>query len=58
MDVYLSTKIQVSESSQVGEARRVASVLAEKAGLSENRRTEVGIVVTELATNLVQHTTE
>jgi anti-sigma regulatory factor (Ser/Thr protein kinase) len=56
MEAILSTRIYVSEVSQVGEARRAASVLAEKAGLSENRRGEVGIVVTELGTNLVQHT--
>jgi anti-sigma regulatory factor (Ser/Thr protein kinase) len=47
--------ISVVESSQVGEARRVANVLAERLGFDQTVRAEIAIVVTELATNLVRH---
>jgi anti-sigma regulatory factor (Ser/Thr protein kinase) len=47
--------IPVVESSQVGEARRAATVLADRLGFDETARGEVAIVVTELATNLVRH---
>ncbi|WP_261352940.1 ATP-binding SpoIIE family protein phosphatase [Telmatocola sphagniphila] len=45
----------INESSQVGEARRMASRIAEQAGFGENDRGKVAIVATELATNLVKH---
>jgi anti-sigma regulatory factor (Ser/Thr protein kinase) len=45
----------VVESSQVGEARRAAVVMAEHLGFNDTARGEVAIVVTELATNLVRH---
>ena len=41
--------------SQVGDARRTATALAARVGLDESRRSDVGIVVTELGTNLVRH---
>lgn len=47
--------VPVVEVSQVGEARRAAVKLAEAAGLSEVRRAEVGIVASELATNLARY---
>jgi anti-sigma regulatory factor (Ser/Thr protein kinase) len=50
-----SARIAVTETSQVGEARRVATAMAERAGFNETRRGEVAIVVTEAARNLVQH---
>lgn len=56
MDNTKSVLIPVTEASQVGEARRVASAMADKIGFSENKRGEVGIIVTEAAGNLVQHT--
>ena len=49
------SRVRVSESSQVGEARRAAAKLAEQAGLGETDRGKVAIVVTELANNLVRH---
>jgi anti-sigma regulatory factor (Ser/Thr protein kinase) len=49
------TRIRVTETTQVGEARRTASQLAERAGLGETDRGRVAIVVTELANNLVRH---
>jgi anti-sigma regulatory factor (Ser/Thr protein kinase) len=41
--------------SQVGDARRTAVSLAMLLGFDEGRRNDVGIVVTELGTNLVRH---
>jgi anti-sigma regulatory factor (Ser/Thr protein kinase) len=46
---------EVAESSRVGEARRAAMALARELGLGETEAAEVGIVVTEAATNLVKH---
>lgn len=47
--------LSISESSQVGEARRLALALANRLGFDETERGKVGIVVTEIANNLVQH---
>lgn len=47
--------LSISESSQVGEARRLALKLASRLGFGETERGKVGIVVTEVANNLVQH---
>ena len=47
--------VKVSESSQVGEARRVCVDAARRAGLDETGAGQVAIVATELATNLVKH---
>ena len=47
--------IAVSEASQAGEARRVATRMAEAIGFDEQARGEVAIVATELATNLARH---
>jgi anti-sigma regulatory factor (Ser/Thr protein kinase) len=48
-------RIAVSEASQAGEARRVATRMAEAIGFDEQARGEVAIVATELATNLARH---
>jgi anti-sigma regulatory factor (Ser/Thr protein kinase) len=45
----------VEESSQTGEARRVARGLAQDCGFDEIRTEEVAIVVTEVCTNLLKH---
>lgn len=50
-----STAVPLDDRSRVGEARRVASSVAAEAGLSEAARSDVGIVVTELATNVLRH---
>ncbi len=50
-----SVAITITESSQTGEARRVAMALATRLGFEETQRGKVGIVVTEVANNLVQH---
>ncbi len=46
---------EVSDASQVAEARRKVGELAVRVGLAQTRVDEVAIVVTELATNLVKH---
>ena len=46
------------ESSQAGEARRMAIALSSRLGFQETERGKVGIVVTEMAQNLVQHAQE
>ena len=51
----LSIAMPVSESSQVGEARRHFARLAAEAGLSEKDCARVSLIVTELGTNLVKH---
>lgn len=56
MHKTVSVMVPVTEASQVGEARRAASALADAIGFDAQRRGEVGIIVTEAAGNLVQHT--
>lgn len=50
-----SVALPISESSQVGEARRTALAFASGLGFNETERGKVGLVVTELANNLVRH---
>ncbi len=47
--------IEVSESSQAGEARRRAAQLAEELRLDEAQRSDVALVTTEMASNLLKH---
>ena len=47
--------VAVEDRSQIGEARRVAVRLAHEAGFGEGARSDIGIVVTEAATNVVRH---
>ncbi len=47
--------IAVTESSQIGQARRAAVRLAELSELPEHKRGEVAIIATELATNLSRY---
>lgn len=49
--------IRVDESSQVGEARRMATTLAGEAGFDDTQTGKVAIIATELATNLLKHAT-
>lgn len=49
--------IAVTDASQVGEARRHATRLAETAGLSETLKGQAAIVATELANNLAKYGT-
>lgn len=48
-------QIEVRDSSQVAEARRIAVTLAETHGFDEQEAGRVAIVVTELATNVLKH---
>lgn len=45
----------VGESSHIGDARRRAVAFAERIGLDENACSDLAIIVSELATNLVKH---
>lgn len=47
--------IPVTETSQLGEARRLVTALAAELGFGETERGRVAIVASELATNLVRH---
>lgn len=53
-----SIAIAITESSQTGEARRAALNLATRSGFKETERGRVGIVVSEVANNLLQHAQE
>jgi anti-sigma regulatory factor (Ser/Thr protein kinase) len=50
-----SVALPILEPSQAGEARRKAIALAIRLGFNETEQGKVGIVVTELANNLVRH---
>ncbi|KAB8330719.1 SpoIIE family protein phosphatase [Scytonema tolypothrichoides VB-61278] len=50
--------LPILEQSQAGDARRSALSLATRLGFNETERAKVGVVVTEVATNLVRHATE
>ncbi|MBD2182302.1 SpoIIE family protein phosphatase [Planktothrix sp. FACHB-1355] len=50
--------LSILESSQAGDARRIAMSLASRLGFDETERGKVGIVVTEIANNLVRHARE
>ncbi|HAZ48587.1 MAG TPA: serine/threonine protein kinase [Cyanobacteria bacterium UBA11369] len=47
--------LPITETSQVGEARRVAVALATDLEFNETERGKVAIIVTELANNLIKH---
>ncbi|MEH2107825.1 ATP-binding SpoIIE family protein phosphatase [Nostoc sp.] len=50
-----SVAVTITEPSQTGEARRAAMALATRLGFQETERGKVGIVVTEIASNLLLH---
>jgi anti-sigma regulatory factor (Ser/Thr protein kinase) len=50
-----SIALPILESSQVGEARRIAIAFASRLGFNETERGKVALVVTEVANNLVRH---
>jgi anti-sigma regulatory factor (Ser/Thr protein kinase) len=52
---HLQKSIGVTDRSSVGEARRAATVAAQSLGFDEQRRSDISIVVTELATNVLLH---
>lgn len=50
-----SIALPILDQSQVGEARRIALAQASSLGFDESERSNVGIIVTELANNLLRH---
>ncbi len=52
---HKSVSLTVADESMVGGARRVASTLAGQLGFDESDRSNIAIVVTELAANVVRH---
>lgn len=50
-----STAIAITEQSQTGEARRASLALATRLGFEETERGKVGLLVTEMANNLILH---
>jgi anti-sigma regulatory factor (Ser/Thr protein kinase) len=54
-NVQAQVRLRVEETSGVGHARRTAQALATELGFDDVEIGEVGIVVTEAATNLVKH---
>lgn len=48
-------RIEVIETSQVGEARRTAAALSSSLGFDETARGKIAVVVSEAATNLIRH---
>jgi anti-sigma regulatory factor (Ser/Thr protein kinase) len=55
MNFVPSIAVEVRDQTQIAEARRAAQLLAEELGFTEVRRTELGIVATELARNALVH---
>jgi anti-sigma regulatory factor (Ser/Thr protein kinase) len=47
--------VVVEDTSQIGAARRAAVSIAEAAGLEQGDRSDIGIVATEAASNIVRH---
>lgn len=58
MEMTNAVVLSILESSQVGEARRMALALARQLGFNETEQGKLGIVVTEVANNLVRHAQE
>lgn len=53
--VHQQKSVAITDSSSIGGARRISSQLAERARLKDADRGRVPLIVTELATNLLQH---
>jgi anti-sigma regulatory factor (Ser/Thr protein kinase) len=53
--IYCQLLVAISEQSQIGEARRLTNRIATEAGLGETHMGNASIVASELATNLVRH---
>ena len=51
----VNTAVAVTDTSQIGEARRAARVAGEQAGLSTDELGRLGLISTEAATNLARH---
>lgn len=51
----INRSVTISDRSAIGEARRLAMTVAQMLGLDEGVRSNIGIVATELATNILLH---
>src|SRR5689334_8182045 len=51
-----SIALEVRDSSQIAEARRLATTIGQSIGLNETMCGKLAIIVTESATNLIKHT--
>src|SRR5579863_4726024 len=54
-DAALSVRVTVDDATQVGWARRAAVAVASDLGMHADTAGNIGLVATELATNLVRH---
>lgn len=52
---HIQKSISITDRSSVGEARRTAIAVAQLMGFDPQRRSDIGIVVTELANNVLLH---
>jgi anti-sigma regulatory factor (Ser/Thr protein kinase) len=57
-DAPTSVRVSVTDLSEIGRARRAAQAVATEVGLGEDVTANVGLIATELATNLVRHARE
>jgi anti-sigma regulatory factor (Ser/Thr protein kinase) len=55
---HVHKSIAIEDKSSVGEARRAAVQIAQTLGFGEDRRSDIGIAVTEAATNILLHATK
>lgn len=53
--LQLQKSILVTDRSSIGEARRAAATVANDLQFNEQRQSDISIVVTELATNIIEH---
>jgi anti-sigma regulatory factor (Ser/Thr protein kinase) len=56
VEINRQIALDVAETSQVSETRRISTALAHRLGFSETAIGKVALVVTECATNLIKHT--
>lgn len=54
-DAATSVRVTMDEASQIGRARRAALTMASELGINADVAANIGLVATELATNLVRH---
>ena len=57
MIAHQHSAIAIADRSSIGEARRISTLMAERARVEEAERGRVPLIVTELATNLLLHAT-
>ncbi len=58
MEMTRISMLPITESSQVGDARRRAATLAGALGFSNEKISDISIIATEMASNLIKHATK